>query len=174
MLLKRLHDVRRLTGPERRVALHAACLLPLAGAAIRVVRIDRVVRILRTSLSLTPSRSILEPRRVESLVNAVGSVLTARCLSKALALQALLAHQGTSSNLVIGTAVGATGLDAHAWLEDGASSLLVASDNRHTPLFRCSSRGEVQRNSSADCEQYGGGRHPDADVPDALNCQRGQ
>jgi len=61
----------------------------------------------------------------------------ATCLVQAIAMQALLAHNGYSSQLHIGVAKANRGqLQAHAWVEyDGRVVLGATSAQRYTPLL---------------------------------------
>ena len=136
-----LGRTRRLTRHEWRVVLEAAALTPVAAAAVRglplpkaVGLLRRVARVRRASRPIGSGVASLTPDRVATLVEWVGSVLSARCLVRALVLHAVLSRRGEPSEVVVGAApdgpapgVRGGGLLAHAWVEHQGTVLMGAA-----------------------------------------------
>jgi len=87
-----------------------------------------------------PPRSIHpipQPDQIAYAVTTVSRYIPhATCLTQALAMQALLSHNGYSSQLHIGVAKADGGrLQAHAWVEYDGRVVLGGTTERYTPLL---------------------------------------
>jgi hypothetical protein len=145
MLSRSLRKVRALAPPERRVAIEAGLLLPIAAAAIRCMSVDHSSRALGRILGLLPAGASVEPGRAARLVAAAGSRIGAKCLSRALVLHTILERRGSRTDLVIGAVRDAAGLRAHAWLEgpEGVGWFQRDGDGSYKPICRLGGRRQT-------------------------------
>jgi hypothetical protein len=135
-LLCRLAAYRRLPAEERRIVPWAVLLV--AAARLAAPRLG-VPRTRRAAARLAP-RSSLPSRRLACLVAASARALPgpSACLSRSIALEALLRGAGHAAELRIGVArrPDRCGLDAHAWVEvEGVALDEGASPYVALPLF---------------------------------------
>ncbi len=114
--MRRIRAVARLSAAERTAALRAFVLLPLVAVAVRARGLQRVQSRLAVSHHSQRSSKI-ESRRLGHIVNRVGSVWRANCLTRSLVTWWLLDRRGTPSELRIGVRKAAEGLEFHAWIE---------------------------------------------------------
>ncbi|HEX4348553.1 MAG TPA: lasso peptide biosynthesis B2 protein [Vicinamibacterales bacterium] len=124
----------RLTPPERRVALEAAALLPLAALAVRFCPPARAARVMDASCSTAAGE--LAPRRIAAIADAVLTLAHARCLTKTLILKRMLSRRGVQTEAVVGVARDESQLAAHAWLEWNGEVLIGAGSREYAPLWR--------------------------------------
>ncbi len=108
-----------------------------AGLALFAVRLglrrwglmplERFLSAWRAGASAEPS---FDPERAARIVAAVArrGPLRAACLERSLATQLLCARRGLTTDLVIGVDRTATGLAAHAWLEQGSMPLAEGAE----------------------------------------------
>lgn len=126
---------------------------PTWWVAARVVPTVVTVRVLLTLLPYRVVARLFEPppaaayplrgRRVRTtllVADWAGRTFVADrpCLSQALAARWLLARDGFQTELHLGVRQGATGIEAHAWLEHDEQIVLGGSDSRarYVPLTR--------------------------------------
>ena len=124
----------RLTPAERRVAVEAAVLLPLAAIGVRMCSPARAVRLM--SASRPPAAEPLEPRRIAAITDAVLTLARARCLTKTLVLHRILGRRGVQTDVVVGVARDDSALAAHAWLEWNGEILIGGGSRTYAPLWR--------------------------------------
>ena len=133
-----LGRVVRLTAAERHLAVEGACLSIVAAVAVRVFAPGRVAR---RFARLSRAASIpldVPPARAAALVAAAASFVPgSTCLTRALALSAVLARRGVPSRVVIGARRAASGLEAHAWVTcDGRVILGEATRESYAEIAR--------------------------------------
>jgi hypothetical protein len=139
-VLKTWRSFRRLTGPEKRVALEAAALLSLTWMGIRVagyrrwkhwIESSRVGLLVRGIAAEWNCKGSLEKAvRLARLRDAAARHLPVEinCLENSLALYWLLRRHEIPASLRMGARKIDSRLEAHAWLEcEGA----VVGDNDH-------------------------------------------
>ena len=127
-----LRKLWQLSSAERRLLLKAGNLLVLYRVALWLLPWHRVAVLRPSSRASRASRFSVE--QLEWAVRGVSrSIPRATCLTKALALQHLLARAGYASSIHIGVAKTPGGeFDAHAWVEqDGATLLSSATEIAH-------------------------------------------
>ena len=131
---------RRLPAGDRRLLSEAALLVVGARAALTLLPFRAVHRLAVRAASV-PSRRRPSPSRERAAwaVRAVASrVPGTACLPEALAAYVLMSRHGHPARLCLGVRRpgSGTGLDAHAWVEDGASPALhgEAEDFARLPL----------------------------------------
>jgi hypothetical protein len=135
-LLGRLAAYRGLPAEEKRIVPWAVLLVAMARLAAARVGVPRTRR---AAARLAP-RSSLSSRRLACVVAASARALPgpSACLSRAIALEALLRAAGHGAELRIGVAPRPDrgGVDAHAWVEvDGVALDEGASPYVAMPLF---------------------------------------
>jgi hypothetical protein len=124
---------------ERLLLVRAAALQGWCLAALRLVPLARVVRLMRLAAG--------RPRRADRAADVAKAVLASSrlfgeastCLSRALTAQALIGGE-TPSTTVVGVALGPQGFSAHAWLERDGQVLLGAPE---APSYRDITRLET-------------------------------
>lgn len=131
--LRRLEQWRSLAPGERRLLLRLAVLLPLIGAALRLLGYNRS-RTLLERLS-QPSKRRIPPdptaptadtaQRIARLVSIAANhgPYRATCLRQSLALWWLLRRRGIPAALRIGVRKEQGELQAHAWVEHDGQAL---------------------------------------------------
>jgi hypothetical protein len=135
-----LDKAASLTADDVRVLLEAASLLPLAAIAVRCLRIDRAARLAQGRFRMAvPPRC--DPERAARLVAFAGRCLGTRCLTRSLALSAVLARRGVRSAVVIGAAAGEQLLRAHAWVEVDGRPVAERPQPPYRTLLRFESCG---------------------------------
>ena len=132
--------------PGRRTLLLRACFV-VAGFRLALTTLPfRWVRSLAEFSGRTRRSRLRPPVPVDEFSWAVSvasrRVPRATCLTQALALQLLLAHEGRPSNLRIGVAKAEDGrLQAHAWLETEGRVVIGGGEvERFTPLASLGAR----------------------------------
>lgn len=107
----------------RAVAVVAAVRLALWLLPFRAVR--GMLRSLHSRSVVSARLAAIPVRRLAWAVQAAAKRIPgASCLTQALALQHLLACAGQSSQVRIGVAKSASGLESHAWLESRGEILI--------------------------------------------------
>jgi hypothetical protein len=127
-VMPRFDRFRDLAPSERRMFLAALWLLPACSAALRVLGLARVQRML-ASIPAAPGDAP-EARRISYCVDAAARQLPIRssCLTRSLVLQGLLARRGVASAVRVGVRLANGQLDAHAWVEYAGVPLNDAAD----------------------------------------------
>jgi hypothetical protein len=137
--MRRLEQWRSLAPAERRLLPWLAALLPLVGAALRLLGYHRT-RALLERLSRPPQRpSPADPgatttadtaQRLARLVGIAAhhGPYRATCLRQSLALWWLLRRRGIAAELRIGVRKEQGELQAHAWVEHDGQALNDAQD----------------------------------------------
>jgi len=131
--MRRLEQWRSLAPWERRLLLRLAVLLPLIGAALRLLGYNRS-RTLLERLSQPSERPIpVDPtaaaaetaQRLARLVSIAANhgPYRATCLRQSLALWWLLSRRCIAAELRIGVRKEQGELQAHAWVEHGGQAL---------------------------------------------------
>jgi hypothetical protein len=128
---------RSLTGPERRGAIEAAGVLPLAVAGLRLLGLPRLMRLVEAAVPAGPPRSAepspddLQIERTRVAVIARGADIAARrglvrpaCLGRSVGLWWLLRWHRLPAELRLGVRREAEQLEAHAWVEHRGMVLL--------------------------------------------------
>ncbi len=120
--------------PEMPALFSAAVLVTAVRLALWLLPFGLLQRI-TNSLSKPRRRAINEwPADSVPLCRAIMIVSRyvpkATCLTQALAAQVLLGTHGHTTHLQIGVAHPATGLHAHAWLEDAHGQILIGHTDR--------------------------------------------
>jgi Transglutaminase-like superfamily len=113
----RLRKLSAWTWPEWQVALAALLLTPLAAFATRWFPIDRGLLWVAAWPVPVSSAASLPVERTAALVEAVAFRMGARCLTRSIVLQSLLARRGEPSSVAIGASAGGMRFRAHAWVE---------------------------------------------------------
>jgi hypothetical protein len=128
----------RLTPSDAAVAAAALLLVPFAAASSRLVPLPRAVSIvcrLARWLPLGPRSGDQQSARI---VNGATSRVGARCLTRALVLNAVLSRTGIPSQVVVGASSQGGQLNSHAWVERDGESLL-GSTAGWTAMWRSTS-----------------------------------
>lgn len=128
--MRRWRRFRRLAPPQRSALLWALVLVPVTGAALRVMgmRRWRAVLALLVPRNNSPARLPPEESTAEKseLARQIGRMVTAaaregvfhgQCLEKSLVLWWLLVRQGLPAEVRIGVRRAAGKFEAHAWVE---------------------------------------------------------
>jgi hypothetical protein len=132
----RARKLLRLSPRGHAVLLASALLLPLVGASLRIRGLLRTacgVRRLGRLLLLDRIGEGLAAYECASLVNAVAALpfVSARCLSRSIALSAILGTRfGTSLCVGVSLEGASNQFAAHAWVEIGGAPLAEAADVR--------------------------------------------
>jgi hypothetical protein len=124
---------RALRGPEKRIFVSAALLLPVATLLLRVIGWRRLEWV-GTRLTGSRSRAVssLDAAAVDHLVRAAAarSRPPSTCLSRSLTLSFLLRRQGIENELCIGVRRDDGQFEAHAWVEHLGQPVNEAQDIR--------------------------------------------
>ena len=125
-----IHRFRTLTWAERRLLLQAAVLLPLVGAALRPMRLRRVLSLL-DALAGSASGTAVGARRTAQVVGWAARYGATRgtCLTRSLTLWCLLRRQRIAADLRIGVRREGA-FEAHAWIEHDGRVLNDTPDVR--------------------------------------------
>ena len=110
----------RLAPKERKFLIAAAATLPIVWVRLRVSGLASAQRWVGTRTGASPSNPAPgEVQRLATLVSIAARYvpLPSTCLTRSLALVALLKTQGIQSQLRIGVRKDGAALDAHAWVE---------------------------------------------------------
>jgi len=133
---KRVASFLALPAAERLVLLRAAFWLPVTVLALKLRGMGREV--LAAPPAVRPPSGAVAPARIAHLVAIAARHGLARgnCLSQSLTLSRLLRAHGHGGQLRIGARRGATGLEAHAWVEHDGRPLNDAADvaQRYVPF----------------------------------------
>jgi len=115
---------RRLPPSERRTALAAILLLPLAAAGLRLLGYRSMLAVLAHTPRAAPAAGV-DGLRSAAIVARVAEAIPGRpqCLVRSLVLGAILRFQGRNACLRIGVRRVNGALDAHAWVELDGSPL---------------------------------------------------
>ena len=116
------------------VAVEAAVLLLWAAAAVRLLTLRRAAGVM-ASFPRIGLRTRTEPGRLADLVSAVGRRIGCQCLPQALVTHRLLAHQGVTSDVIIGTVRTAGGLRAHAWVHVDGRPIGEGDVSSYVPVY---------------------------------------
>lgn len=139
--MPRLERLRRMTGPEYRLLVEAAVLLPLVGASVRVAGLRRTIRRLDRP---TPGQGDAAGRA--ALVQSTGETVALAaahlplyrptCLTRSLVLRYLLQRRGVAADLRLGVATLGGRFAAHAWVEHDGQVINDSPDvaRRFAPL----------------------------------------
>ncbi|MCS5690887.1 lasso peptide biosynthesis B2 protein [Cyanobium sp. FGCU-6] len=137
----------RLSARQRRLTLQAWLLLPAAGAALRILPLRHLLRLLALRPAATPGSlptqgaaapDPLSRDIAEAISRAAASAPTGgTCLPRALVGTVLLRRHGRPAQLTLGVATPGEGLTAHAWLEsEGAPISGFPVPSTWQPLVR--------------------------------------
>jgi hypothetical protein len=120
--VNRFWQFLRLSAAERNVLLVAIPLVAVIRLSLFIVPFPLLYRTWTSSLprlARTGSAENASPERIVRLVAAASRLVPgARCLTRAVAAQLLLARQGNLVELRIGVRKQGDRLEAHAWLEN--------------------------------------------------------
>jgi hypothetical protein len=139
----RLRTLLSLSRAEHGVLACALMLLPLAALGLKTIGLRRTHRLLARTRRPVPRR-VLAPQRVARLVEIAArrGPFRAKCLPTSLTLQALLAANGTASELRIGVRKRGTKFEAHAWIEhDGLALMEPEGVHERFSSFNCAIGG---------------------------------
>jgi hypothetical protein len=125
----------RLSAREWRVVWEACATAPFASLGVHVLSPARAVRFMRAA-ERPGVDTPMAPERIAAIVDAALTLLHARCLTKALVLQRMLARRGFTSEVVVGVASDAGALLAHAWLERDGRVMIGSGRREYAPLWR--------------------------------------
>lgn len=141
---KQLQRYRALDSEARKTFHHAALLLPVVKASLRL----RGFKKTRESLEKRQSRGSAEPSETGASLEAVLGIsrmvraaarygfVRATCLEESLTLWHLLRKQGHGAKLRIGVRKRAQKFEAHAWVEHDGTALNQAEQmHRHYAAF---------------------------------------
>lgn len=141
---KQLQRYRALDSEARKTFHHAALLLPVVKASLRL----RGFKKTRESLEKRQSRGSPEPSETGASLEAVLGIsrmvraaarygfVRATCLEESLTLWHLLRKQGHGAKLRIGVRKRAQKFEAHAWVEHDGTALNQAEQmHRHYAAF---------------------------------------
>lgn len=119
--MKRLRTFLKLPGAEQRVVVQAFFLAVFVQFCLWLVPFGALNRAFRARIERYAKREIREllaPSKVVWLVSvACRFVPGARCLTRSMVAQLILARRGVATTLRIGVRKVGGELDAHAWLE---------------------------------------------------------
>lgn len=111
---------RRLGADDRAETLRASVLLPLCAAAVRLMRLPRILAMIagRQPAGMDAPRQNLIDVSVRAVDRAAAySPWPSACLTRSLTLMYLLRRRGVATDLKIGARLQNGALDAHAWIE---------------------------------------------------------
>lgn len=129
----------RFTPSDAVVAAAALLLVPFAAASSRLVPLPRAVSIMcRLARWLPIGPRPGNQQEAVRIVNGATSRVGARCLTRALVLNAVLSRTGIRSQVVVGTSSHGGQLKSHAWVERNGESLL-GSTAGWTAMWRSAS-----------------------------------
>ena len=141
---KQLQRYRALDSEARKTFHHAALLLPVVKASLRL----RGFKKTRESLEKRQSRGSAEPSETSASLEAVLGIsrmvraaarygfVRATCLEESLTLWHLLRKQGHGAKLRIGVRKKGQKFEAHAWVEHDGTALNQAEQmHRHYAAF---------------------------------------
>src|SRR5262245_17062378 len=138
VLWRRVHRFSRLDPSERRLIARAARSMAAVRLGLMVMTVGALRRgLARVRRGARRERPAERPDRLaRAVVRASVLVPGASCLVQALAMEALLAREGTAARLRIGFARTPHGSVAgHAWIEAAGLSLLAESGSAaHVPV----------------------------------------
>jgi hypothetical protein len=136
----RLAAWRALSGADRRRLLGLAFALPVVELSLRCFGAQRTATWLSRAIMPGPPRQattdeLRQADRLAQLAAIAGGrgIVTARCLSQALLVRALLRRRGLDPDLRIGVLKDERSFDAHAWLELEGRALAQPS-LQHVPF----------------------------------------
>ena len=140
------HNGARLTPSDAVVVAAALLLVPFAAASGRLVPLPRAVAFMRRVARWLPacgvrsciSTSDVEIQDLTPIVNGTTARVGARCLTRALVLNAVLSRKGIPSQVVVGASTDGGQLKSHAWVERDGESLL-GSTAGWTAMWRSAS-----------------------------------
>jgi hypothetical protein len=114
----RLRQLAELPPGERRALAHAAACVGWARAALWLAPFAWVSQRAARPAAISPALAEVRPTRLAWAIDAVARrVPAATCLTRALALQMLLARAGRRGEVVVGVRrAGDQGFESHAWL----------------------------------------------------------
>lgn len=119
--MKRLRTFLELPGAERRVVVQAFFLAVLVQVCLWLLPFGKVNRAFRARIERYAAgeiKELLAPSKIVWLVSvACRFVPGARCLTRSMVSQLILARRGVATTLRIGVRKVGGDLDAHAWLE---------------------------------------------------------
>jgi len=131
--MRRLEQWRSLAPGERRLLLRLAVLLPLIGAALRLLGyhrsrtlLERLSQASRRPMPADPTAATADTaQRLARLVSIAANhgPYRATCLRQSLALWWLLRRRGIPAELRIGVRKDRGELQAHAWVEHNGQAL---------------------------------------------------
>ena len=128
----------RFTPSDAVVAAAALLLVPFAAASSRLVPLPRAVSIMSRLARWLPIGARPGDQQAARVVNGATSRVGARCLTRALVLNAVLSRTGIPSQVVVGTSSHGGQLKSHAWVERNGESLL-GSTAGWTAMWRSAS-----------------------------------
>ena len=150
LLAQRLRQLRGLAAWEQRILFQLLILLPIIGAALRVLDVKRTCRLLARGIPkqravMTPTSEaevaskIEHAHRIAHLVSIAArhGPYRATCLRRSLALWWLLRRRGIPAEIRIGVRKDQGKLDAHAWVEHNGQALneIQGVTARYTPFM---------------------------------------
>jgi transglutaminase superfamily protein len=114
----------RLTPSDAVVVAEALLLVPFAAASSRLAPLPRAVSIMCRIAQWLPIGPRDGGHETARIVNGATSRVGARCLTRALVLNAVLSRTGIPSQVVVGASRHDGQLKSHAWVERDGESLL--------------------------------------------------
>jgi Transglutaminase-like superfamily len=134
---RKLARWRALSRPDRSLLVRSWAYLLVARLGLRCLPLARL-QAWMVRIPATPRKeTTATPERLASLLGVAArhQPYRTRCLERALALQALLAHAGLRADLRIGIRRTPAGIEAHAWVEhDGVLGEPAEIEHRYLPL----------------------------------------
>lgn len=115
--------IRALSWSDWAVAVRAAALLTFAAPALRIVRLNDVISLLKQPVPTTPRPNRTDDvTRAQTIARLVAMAarhtpVSNTCLHRSLTLWWLLGREGFPSDLVVGARKEQGRLAAHAWVE---------------------------------------------------------
>lgn len=122
-----------LSGAERRVAAEAFVLVAFFAVALKLLPFRVVAARIHARSRQT---TLLSAERIGALVDRVGQILHASCLTRAFALARLLTTRGIPYELRVGVRRSSEGIAAHAWVSNETGVLIGGTETgQYSPVF---------------------------------------
>src|SRR5262245_15248588 len=114
----------RVTPTDALVIAAALLLVPFAAVSSRLVPLSRAVSVMCRLARCLPIGPRTGGQETARIVNGATSRVGARCLTRALVVNAVLSRTGISSQVVVGASCHGGQLKSHAWVERDGESLV--------------------------------------------------
>lgn len=128
---------RALSRQDRSLLARSWVYILVARLGLRCLPLNRLQAWLVRMPATPRTETVATPKRLAGLLEVAArhQPYRTRCLERALALQALLAHEGLRADLRIGVRRTPDGIEAHAWIEhDGLTGAPPEIEHRYLPL----------------------------------------